>query len=926
MSANSSSARHLEALWPKHSAYAQRWLSRFPEWNTPLTPDKPLDDVVKQELAALHMNLDEVELKKQLRLHRQRLMLEMMRRDLLGLCDLKELTNALSLMADICLDIACRWAHQHFALRHGSPENQDQLLIVGMGKLGGEELNASSDVDLIFVYNQEGETSGGAANGLQKTGKQLSHAEFFNLVGKKILCLISEVTAEGFVFRVDMRLRPNGDSGPLVVSIDMLEEYFIVQGREWERYAWIKARVVNQPADHERQASFASQIKALEQLRRAFVFRRYLDFGAIGAIRDLHHQIRQEVKKRERNDDPGSVHVKLGRGGIREIEFIAQVFQLIRGGRDPELQTRPTVEVLTLCAQKGLIKLDVAQQLCQAYTFWRQLEHRLQYVEDAQTHHLPSDPTVRQTMALAMNLDSIELLNEHIAHWQTWVEAQFLIVFSNKNPAKQEDVGAHQWPEAWCSRFIELEQAQARWSDLVNSARFRSLPEAHRRRMNRLLPALAEACVQTNHPDRAWARSIALLESISRRGAYLSLLDEFPKARERLVRLLSASQWATDYLCQHPILLDEMLDERSLYQVPNWLQYEQELRKSLKQAYLSNGQADLEMQMNLSREQHQTQVFHLLAQDLEGYWTVERLSDQLCELADKTLAAILDETWQQLPKRHRENHQFAIIAYGKYGGKELGYASDLDLIFLYDDYDPQAPELYSKLAQRFNRWLTTQTSAGYLFETDYRLRPNGAAGLLVSSLQAFESYQKRKNGVGAWVWEHQALTRARFCAGYAPLGQAFENIRTQVLRTDRNLCNLAEDVIKMRQKIHDAHPNTTALFDLKHSPGGMVDIEFIVQFLVLAHSATFTELTANKGNIALLKACARLGLVNRELAAKVGNCYRELRAQQHALRLEGAPMLRVDPSLFKQAIIAVKALWEETIVAASRGPGYYSCG
>lgn len=898
--------------------YAQRWLRRFPDWDAPLAANTALPDLVKEKFKQFNTQIDETELKKGLRLLRQRLMLEMMRRDLLGLCNLKELTHALSLMADICLDIACRWAHQNYASRYGSPENHDQLLIVGMGKLGGEELNASSDVDLVFVYNQEGETSGGKPDQTGKHGKKLSHAEFFNLVGKKILCLISEVTAEGFVFRVDMRLRPNGDTGPLVVSIDMLEEYFLVQGREWERYAWIKARIVNQPSEIQYQTSFASQVKALEQLRCAFIFRRYLDFGMISALRDLHLQIKQEAKKRERNDDPGAVHVKLGRGGIREIEFIAQIFQLIRGGRDPDLQIRPTVDVLKLCAQKDLIEVDVAEQLSQAYDFWRRLEHRLQYVEDEQTHRLPSDADVRQAMALAMGLDSADILNEHIASWQDKVEAQFLVVFSNKNRDQQEEINAHQWPESWRSRFTELEQAQARWADLVNSSRFRSLPQSHRNRVNRLLPALARACIQTNHPDSAWARSIALLESISRRGAYLSLLEEFPKARERLVRLLSASQWAADYLCQHPILLDEMLDERSLYQAPNWISYQKELKKSLKQAYLANGQADLENQMNLSRELHQTQVFHLLAQDLEGYWSVEQLSDQLCELADKTLATVLDETWQQLPKRHRDQHQFAIVAYGKYGGKELGYGSDLDLIFLYDDDDPQAPEVYSKLAQRFNHWLTTQTAAGQLFETDYRLRPNGAAGLLVLDLQSFENYQKRKNGIGAWVWEHQALTRARFCAGYSPLGQNFEKIRTQVLEIPRNFRYLAEDVIRMRQKMHDAHPNPSSLFDIKHSTGGMIDIEFIVQFLVLAYSASYYELTANKGNISLLKTCAKLGLINGELAEKVSNCYRELRAQQHALRLKGIAVMRIDPSAFIESTQAIRTLWEETVVAASQ--------
>ncbi len=906
--------------WPAHSSFAQRWLNRFPQWNEALAPHLGLSEAVEVLLVDLDQISDEAELKKQLRLKRQRIMLEVMRRDLQGLATLQEVTHALSLLADRSIDAAARFAHRQLAARYGQPADTDALMILGMGKLGGRELNVSSDVDLIFVYATEQETAGAGGGVGSGTGKRISHAEFFTQLGRRVMNLISDVNEDGFVFRVDMRLRPNGDSGPLVVSLDMLEEYFFVQGREWERYAWIKARVVNTAPTEAHAAAFSANCDALERIRRPFVYRKYLDFGAIRALRDLHQQIRQEVRKREKGEDAGGVHVKLGRGGIREIEFMAQVFQLIRGGREKDLQIRPTLDVLKLCCDKGLISAETLENLKAAYDFWRRLEHRLQYVEDAQTHWLPADTAVRARMALAMGLPDADALNAQVAHWQNFVDAQFQEVFGDKQDDEHETVTVDDWPEQWAQSFRQPEQARARWQDLLNSSRYRSLPATHRERVDRLMPALLQDCSQTAGADTAWARSMDLLDSIARRGAYLSLLDEFPAARARVVRLLSSSAWTAAYLRTHPILLDELLDERNLYATPDWAAYETELRDALDHARLPDGKPDLEQQMNISREMHHTHLFRLLVQDLESYWTVEQLADHLSALADRTLAAIMEAVWKQIPGRHCEQPHFAIIAYGKLGGKELGYASDLDLIFLFDDPYDSAPELYAKLAQRLNRWLTTQTPAGILFETDYRLRPNGDAGLLVSGIDAFEKYQRREGGVGAWVWEHQALTRARFCVGDAALGQRFEAVRTQTLRSRRDVPALAAEVLDMRRRMHDGHPNPTELFDIKHSEGGMVDIEFIVQFLVLAYSADHESLTANAGNIALLKRAGELGLIEPALAAKVADAYRRFRARQHALRLAGSDMSRVDADEFEKDIAAVKALWQQTVVSAAQRP------
>lgn len=898
-------------LWPQHSVFAQRWLNRFPEWREPLTPHLSLVDTVSQHLSDLDDVQDEAALKKQLRRKRQRVMLEVMRRDLLQQADLRDVTHALSLLADRCIDVAARWAHRQLAVRYGDPAELDSLMVLGMGKLGGRELNASSDVDLIFVYASERDTTG---------NRSTTHAEFFTLLGRRIMNLIAEPTEDGFVFRVDMRLRPNGDSGPLVVSLDMLEEYFFVQGREWERYAWIKARVVNQAPSTAHAAAFQASCDALENIRRPFVYRKYLDFGAIRALRDLHQQIRQEVRRREKGEDAGGVNVKLGRGGIREIEFMAQVFQLIRGGRERDLQIRPTLDVLALCCEKGLISPAVLTQLRAAYDFWRRLEHRLQYVEDAQTHWLPGNADVRACMAKAMGLNSAAALDTAIAGWQDFVDRQFQEVFGDKQDDEHDTVTADEWPVQWEAAFREPTQARARWRDLLTSSRYRSLPASHRERVDRLLPALLQACSATPDADAAWARSMDLLDSIARRGAYLSLLDEFPAARARVVRLLSASAWAAAYLRSHPILLDEMLDERNLYAAPDWNVYAEDLRSALNHARLADGRPDLEQQMNLSRELHHTHLFRLLVQDLEAYWTVEALADHLSALADQTLAVILQAVWEQVPGRHCDAPRFAIVAYGKLGGKELGYASDLDLIFLYDDAHDTAPELYSKLAQRLNRWLTTQTPAGILFETDYRLRPNGDAGLLVSSIDAFEKYQRREGGVGAWVWEHQALTRARFCVGDAALGARFEAVRTQTLQERRDRSALAAEVLDMRRRMHEGHPNPTPLFDLKHSEGGMVDIEFIVQFLVLAFSADHPELSANAGNIALLKRAGALGLIDIDSANQVADAYRRFRARQHALRLAGLNVSRVDPGEFAADVAAVRQLWAATLVSAAPPP------
>ena len=792
---------------------------------------------------------------------------------------------------------------------HGIPTGthsgkKQEMIVLGMGKLGGGELNVSSDIDLIFVYPENGDTVG------TRPGQRLlSNQEFFTRLGKRLIGALSEVAEDGFTFRVDMALRPNGASGPLVASFGMVEQYLIVQGREWERYAWIKARAITGNAE---------DIETLQRIVHPFIYRRYLDFSVIDAIRNLHQQIRADVIRQERLHPERSNNIKLGRGGIREIEFLAQMFQLIRGGRDPALQDKSTRNILRILAEKRQLDEPTAHALLDSYTFLRNLEHRIQYLDDAQTHSLPSSENDLRIVANAMGMsDSAQLLDTLQKH-RDFVSAQFDAVFSDKSSA--HDQSRPVIPQPLLTSQTEEEQLQFLQSKLETlgfpepasgarrllsfwkTNRIRSLSDANRNKLialvNSLLPELLE---NAHEPLTTLGRLLDFFESIARRTAYLSLLTEYPAAAQRLMRMLDASEWAARYLTKHPILLDELLDARTLLAPPDWTTFTSEL-----DAQLENQRGDTELLMDTLREAHHAQLFRLLAQDLAGALTVERLADHLSKLADIMVEATLREVWQAMPKRHREVPRFAVIAYGKLGGKELGYASDLDLIFLYEDDHPDAPMLYTRLAQRFITWMTSPTSAGILFDIDIALRPDGASGLMVSSFDSFERYQNES----AWAWEHQALTRARFCAGDTSIGNRFEDLRNRILRRPRDSAWLKTEILKMRQRIHDAHPNRSTQFDLKHDAGGMIDIEFIVQYLVLEYSLQYPELTNNFGNIALLKTSAELGLIPEDAGETVSSIYRQFRKLQHQIRMQGAEQARVDPESVKTQSDAVKALWQ----------------
>ena len=892
------------------------------------TPCSRTEMLVLLQQSGLDLD-DEAELARAVRKLRKQVMVKLILRDLNGLADLNEVMQTMTALAEVCVQRAQACLTRVLHAQFGSPLGEasaklQELLVIAMGKLGGGELNVSSDIDLIFVYPEDGETDGppnprmedaaGCPTATPLPSRRLSNHEFFTRLGRRLINIINELTADGYVFRVDMRLRPYGDSGPLVTSFAALEEYLISQGREWERYAWIKARVI---APQESLNAHSPQTAELTQLVQPFVYRKYLDFGAIDSMRKLHAQIRQEVQRRDRLNN-----IKLGPGGIREIEFTAQVFQLIRGGSDARLRILPTRGVLRQLGENTQLPAPVVAALDAAYVFLRNLEHRLQYLDDQQTQELPEKPEDQQIIAHAMGFADYAALLKELDRHRALVSQQFEHIFGSRQAEQAEATfdkaqdrlvaghpnDAQLWREGITAEELHMVLEKLGYHDAPDSAqrllqlragnRYRQLPELSRQRLDRLIPQFIILSAQHSDPGATLSRLLTLLDGVSRRAAYLAFLAEYPQALQRLTRLVAASSWASEYLTLHPALLDELLDAREMYQPPQWQQLDHDLRTRL-----DDCAEDAERQLDVLRHAQQEQTFHLLAMDLQGLLPLETLSDHLSDLADLMLHHVLRLSWATARKRHRDDAKFSIIAYGKLGGKELGYASDLDLIFLYDDDHPDAQENYARLAQRINTMLGSYTSSGRLYETDLRLRPNGASGLLVSSIEAFAEYQQSQ----AWVWEHQALTRARFSAGDTQVGTAFEKIRQQVLCRPRDLETLRKEILAMRQKMHDGHPNNSGLFDIKHDSGGMVDIEFMVQYLVLAYAHQHPQLTANIGNLALLKLAGELDLVPVEIAEQTRALYRTLRQTQHRMRLNNLSPCRIEQGEIETA--ACRKLW-----------------
>jgi glutamate-ammonia-ligase adenylyltransferase len=672
----------------------------------------------------------------------------------------------------------------------------------------------------------------------------------------------------------------------------MLESYLITQGREWERYAWIKAREVT-----------GAPTQELMQLITPFVYRRHLDFSAFASLRDLHAQIRAEVARRELNDN-----IKLGPGGIREIEFVAQVFQLVRGGADPGLRLRPTLATLECLGARRLLPVQAVAELREGYVFLRNLEHRLQYLEDQQTQTLPASTEDRALIARTMGFEDTAGFETALQQHRRNVTRQFEAVFAGDAAEAAEHPLSGVWrgttddaqarAQLAALGYGDASAVLARLREFRDSGSYRRMSASTQGRANRLVPRAIEVASGYERPDATLERLAAVLESIGRRESYLALLIEYPAALQRLAGIAAASPWAAQFLARHPVLLDELISADAIA-APDWGALGARLAEELDAA------DGVERQMDLLRHFKQVQTLRLLTQDLAGSLPLETLSDHLSDLACLILRQVLRLAWANLRTRHRPEPLFCVVGYGKLGGKELGYASDLDLIFLYDDAHPDAPENYARLAQRINTWLTSFTPAGVLYETDLRLRPDGASGMLVSRLDAFEQYQRGK----AWVFEHQALTRARFVAGDSAIGAAFERLRAEILRLAREPAALCKEVAAMRQRMLDGHPNRSGLFDIKHDRGGIVDVEFIVQYLVLGFASRHAELTGNIGNLALLRLAGRLGLIESAAAEAAHHSYREFRRLQHALRLQGEAYARVEREKVAGLVAPVLELW-----------------
>jgi [glutamine synthetase] adenylyltransferase / [glutamine synthetase]-adenylyl-L-tyrosine phosphorylase len=845
---------------------------------------------------------NEENLKKTLRKLRQRVLARIILRDLNGLADFQEVVKTISDFADFCInksvEFLTAWQEKHYGEPLDSKGNKQALVVIGMGKLGGKELNVSSDIDLIFAYSQSGHTNG---------ENSISNQDYFVKLGKKFIAVLDDITEDGFVFRVDMRLRPFGSEGALVSNLDALEAYYQNNGREWERYAWIKGREITGGS-------------LVSSLLKPFVYRKYLDYGAFASMRDLKVQIQREVNVRNAQTSGGQDNIKLGRGGIREIEFIAQVFQLIRGGQEPDLQIRPTLEVLHLIKVKHLLSDEIVNQLSEAYVFLRNLEHRLMYVEDAQTQDLPKTVEAQSRIASAMNFDSWQDLLSKLNHYRDFVQRQFDQTFSVKNKSQnvmdieqEKTLAAAKliWDSALSqdeSISVLSEMGYDKPEDTLNQIqqlhqghRYKQLPELSRQRFNRLLPLLIEVAGHEKNADIALMRTMDFVEAVCRRASYLAMMSEYPDALRLVVRLCAASAWCAQYLIKHPIVLDELLDEVTLYAEPDFDVMRTELSATMEALH-----GDTEQQMDAMRHFQHATAFRFAAQDIAGKLPLEKLSDQLSALADLIMDVSIKTIWASFKHKHIEVPKFAVIGYGKLGGKELGYASDLDIIFLYDDQSDDVNHIYARFAQRINGWFNSLTSAGLLYEIDLQLRPDGNSGLLVSSTDAFLEYQEKR----AWPWEHQAITRARFVAGDANVGKRFEEIRQNVIKQARDNQKLSASIIEMREKMRQAQHLNAALFDLKHSPGGIIDVEFIVQYLVLANAAQHIQLTENIGNIALLSLLGDKNIIDQKLALQTADAYRAYRRLQHAARLQGDMQAKVNYTDIDVHAKTVNALWE----------------
>lgn len=907
-----------------HSRFVQRVRRRYERELALLPPGPPQPATLRAALQALraagHEPAAALRILRHLTLERLAVL------DCEQAAALSVVTHGVTALAELVLDEAARLACDELDELHGVPLASDPppgpgappaapdgrrpcgWWVVGMGKLGARELNVSSDIDLVYVYESDGETAGNA-RGLNR----ITNHEYFAKLVRRMQALVSDITEHGQCFRVDLALRPNGNSGPPAVSLGALEDYFQAHGREWERFAWLKSRVVA-PADSARRDGSGAWLRPVVL---PFVFRRYLDYAVFEALRRLHRQIREHAARRAAGHPERAYDVKLSRGGIREIEFIVQLLQVVRGGRFPELRTRPTLQALQRIEQAGLMPADKARQLAEAYVFLRRVEHRIQYLDDQQTHVLPTRDDDLAWIAATMGFaDTPSFLGALDAHREVVAQEFDTLLGGAGHGAGCNGKGCNGHPRAGGEDLETLlpqcpPALAERLRPWIGHPRVQTLRDEARLRLVRLLERTLAWLDDGRVGETAAVRLLDWIEPLLRRESYLALLQERPTVHERLLRVLGAARWPARYLMRHPGVIDE-LASAELYETRfDAAAFVAEL-EARRWALHKTGEDDDEALLDLLRRAHHAEVFRTLARDVEGLLTVEQVADELSALAD----AVLDVTgrwcWQRLKQRHRDEPRHAIIGYGKLGGKELGYGSDLDIVFVYDDDDERAPEAYAAFVRKLINWLTVKTGEGDLFEIDTALRPNGNSGLLVTTFQAYADYQQNRGSNTAWTWEHQAMTRARFVVGSPDLRARFDAVREAVITAPRDPAALAAEIRAMRQRLHDAHPVRAGRFDLKHSPGGMIDVEFAVQYLVLAHSAAHPPLRANAGNIALLQRAEAAGLLPPGVGQAAADAYRHLRQLQHRARLDEAST-QIDPTTVQAEAAAVRALWQAVL-------------
>jgi len=864
---------------------------------------------------------DEAQLSRQLRRFRRYHMVRIAWRDLAGWANLSETMDDLSALADACIDQAVFFLNQWQCLKYGIPTSHDgthqQLIVFGMGKLGGQELNFSSDVDLIFAYPETGTTQGGM--------ESINNEEFFVRLCRQFIKIIGANTPDGIVFRVDMDLRPYGESGPVVMSFDAIEAYCQEQGREWERYAWIKARVV--AGDKDIGETLLTNLKP-------FVFRRYLDFGVFESLRKMKQKISLEVKRK------GMTHnIKLGYGGIREVEFFGQIFQLIRGGVTPSLQGRRLQETLKVLANENYISKKVCDELTRAYIFLRNTEHRLQEFSDQQTHVIPSDSVAKTRLSVAMGFDTAEAFDHQLEKHRKIVHSHFNKLFEAKDSEPVDDrakeiktgleaIWENYLEDKKCQKILlaagyeNFDEVRRLLDHLRNHPATRSLSSGGRQRLDRLMPLMLKEIGRSEDPIVVLNRIVDLIKTIEQRTNYLALLLENPTAIVHMVNLVSASPWIVSFLSRHPVLLDELLDPRTLYRPPEKPELVKEIRKRLDVA----SDQDFEHQIQELCIFKQVNTLRVAAADVTGALTLMRTSDHLTEIAETVLNEVVELSWKHLIEKHGApkcqmdgmdiGKGFSVIAYGKLGGIELGYGSDLDMVFLHAGTEGQTlggkhpvdnHQFFARLGQRVIHILTTHTAVGKLYEPDMRLRPSGSSGILVSHIEGFKDYQTNK----AWTWEHQALIKARPISGDINMAQRFEQIRNEVLARPRIKTQLKQDVVDMRERMRkELSSKDPGLFDLKQDTGGIVDIEFLVQYLVLLKSCEYKELLKWTDIVRLLETLKETNIISDQVAHILKVAYLTYRSAVHQFSLQEKPA-KTPETKFRGIRENVRQIWKD---------------